>query len=221
VSEQAELLALEQRELDPGLTELDEIERLLELSARLGFVRPADDPCARILPFEGGGSYPVQYTLDHAGHHYYLRWRYGFSIDVDNEGVLEGDLETTTTNEWTFRETTVILAIVSDAILRGAPLSELEFPDSPAAYAQHPHYHLGRAPLFCFPDDFVALHGTAAKSWCLELRDFGRWYALWNRRQQRCGVDITRHLQAPSCACGVPHLTCGVGECQQAHRTSS
>lgn len=88
-----------------------------------------DDPCAQILPFTGGGSYPTQYDVDREGHHYYLRWRYGFSIDVDDEDLLECDLDTATTNEWTFRETTMILAIVSEAIREGRSLATLVFPD--------------------------------------------------------------------------------------------
>ncbi len=207
-----ELIVLDHRDRTGALTGADQLERLLELAAEHGFPRLPDDPCARILPFHGGGAFPVQYHLDdHAGHSYYLRWRYGFSIDVDDETVLEGDLETLTTNEWTFRETTVILAIVSDAILRGAPLSALTFP-APGAYPEHPRYHLGRAPAYTCPEEFLHARGRAWNEGLLEVRDFERWYALWGRRQRLRGVEPSRTRRL-RCACGVEGRTCGVAEC--------
>lgn len=69
-----------------------ELERLLVRTAHGGFVRVPDDPCAQILPFTGGGSHPTQSDVDFGGHHYDLRWRYGFSIELDDETVLECDL---------------------------------------------------------------------------------------------------------------------------------
>ena len=208
-----ELIVLDQREragqlAGPGA--LAELERLLVLAAEHGFPRLPDDPCAGILPFTGGGSFPVQYDVDHAGHSYYLRWRYGFSIDVDDVTVLDGDLDTLTTNEWTFRETTVILAIVSDAILRGAPLSELAFP-SAADFPRHPRYHVGRAPAYCFPEALSAIAPGSA-GWTLEVRDFGRWHALWDRWQALRGLARPA-LTRRGCACGIEGLSCGVSEC--------
>lgn len=100
---------------------LDELDRLLELAARYGFPKLPDDSCAGIFQWEGGGRYPVQYTLEHQGHRYYIRYRSGFSIDVDEEDVFEGRLDTMTTNEWTFRETNVILSLLSAAISRSEP----------------------------------------------------------------------------------------------------
>jgi uncharacterized protein (TIGR02996 family) len=208
-----ELLILEHHDRMGTLTGADPLERLLELAAEHGFPRLPDDPCAGILPFYGGGSFPVQYHLDdHEGHSYYLRWRDGFSIDVDDETVLEGDLETTTTNEWTFPETTVILAIVSDAIRRGAPLSALTFPAADE-YPKHPRYHLGRAPAYTFPEAFLHERGRAWNEWLLEVRDFERWYALWDRRQRLRGIEPppTQRLR---CACGVEGLTCKISECE-------
>ena len=206
-----ELIVLDQRDRAGRLRGIDEIERLLVLAAEHGFPQLPDDPCARILPFTGGGSFPVQYDVDHGGHNYYLRWRYGFSIDVDHETVLDGDLDTLTTNEWTLRETTVILAIVSDAILRGAPLSELTFP-SADDFPRHPRYHVGPAPAYGFPEEFhAASHGTAR--WTLQARDFERWYALWDRRQALRGLPPPTFRRV-RCACGAGRLSCNVNECE-------
>jgi uncharacterized protein (TIGR02996 family) len=202
-----ELIVLGELERAGSLATLPQLDRLLELASEHGFPRLPDDPCAEIFPFTGGGAYPTQYDLDHGGHNYYLRWRYGFSIDVDDETVLEGDLDTLTTNEWTFRETTVILSIVSAAIRSGQPLSELVFPDQ-AGFRAHPRYHVGRAPFYSFPD------GLYPPGRLLEPRDFGRWYRLWERRQRLAGVPSEPPRRVWRCACGVEGLTCGVQECE-------
>jgi uncharacterized protein (TIGR02996 family) len=206
-----ELIVLDQRDRAGLLAGIDELERLLWLAAEHGFPRLPDDPCARILPFQGGGSFPVQYDVDHEGRHYYLRWRYGFSIDVDYETVLETDLDTLTTNQWTFRETTVILAIISGAIRRGAPLSALVFP-SGDALPRHPRYHLGRAPAYVLPDE-VRASAPGSDRWTLQVRDFARWYALWDWRQRLRGIAQPSFTRS-SCACGVDGLSCGVAACE-------
>lgn len=205
-----ELVILDHRERTGAMSSLAEINRLLELSAEHGFPRLPDDPCARILRFTGGGSFPTQYFVHHEGHEYYLRYRYGFSIDVDDVTVLECDLDTLTGNEWTFRETNVILAIVSDAILRGAPLSKLEFPNQ-AGIQAHPSYVVGRSPLYGLP------HGMPPEQ-TLELRDWARWNALWERRQRLLGIEPPKPVRVFGCACGVPGMSCGVRGCDQSGR---
>jgi len=211
-----ELIVLDHRERAGLLTAASELERLLALAAGHGFPHLPDDPCARILPFRGGGSYPVQYELDHEGHNYYLRWRYGFSIDVDHETVLEGDLETLTSNQWTLRETTVILAIVSDAILRGAPLSELTFP-SRDDLPRHPSYRVGRAPHYGLPEALMRDLGRGPDDWRLEARDFGRWHTLWGHLERLRG-RAPLLSDRPGCTCGVAGLSCGVAECAEAEQ---
>jgi|GEM_PF-5299388 len=200
------LILLEQRERAGEPLTVAQLDQLLELASRFGFPRLPDDPCADIFRFTGGGSFPTQYWLHHAGHEYYLRWRYGFSIEVDDETVLEGDLDTLTTNEWTFRETNVILAIVSTAIRAGSPLSELRFPDQ-AGLRTHPRYHVGRSPLYGFPDD---LYDPDRR---VELRDRHRWYHLYDRRQRLVGLAPPPARRLWRCACGAPGLTCGVTGC--------
>lgn len=203
-----ELIILDELEHAGELTTLAQLDRLLALVSEHGFPKLPDDPCAGILCFTGGGSYPVQYDLDHGGHSYYLRWRYGFSIDVDNVTVLEGDLDTLTTNEWTFRETTAILAIVSAAIVSGQPLATLVFPDQ-AGFQAHPHFQLGRAPHYSFPD------GLYDQRRVLEVRDFGRWHLLWKRRLHLAGIPPAAPKRVLRCDCDVLGLTCGVPGCDR------
>jgi uncharacterized protein (TIGR02996 family) len=208
-----ELVLLDSRDRLGALATPAEMERLLHLSAEHGFPRLPDDPDAHILDFEGGGAYPVQYTAYHGGHSYYLRWRYGFSIDVDDEGAFEGDLDLST-NEWTFRETNVILSIVSAAIHAGMPLSELTFPDE-AGIRSHADYRVGRCPPYGFPAPFELPEGASVRR-TLALRDFARWHALHRRWQRALGVHAPEPPPGPGCACGVAGLRCfwGTGVCR-------
>lgn len=207
-----EILGLQERWSAGEALGLAEVERFMALTAEHGFVYVPDDPCAGILPFTGGGSYPTQYDVDHEGHHYYLRWRYGFSIDVDDVDVLECDLDTLTTNEWTFRETNVILAIVSEAIREGRPLSTLTFPDQ-AGFRAHPRYHAGRCPHFVFPESFMNERGLVHWAWAIEVRDWPRWYALWNRRCELLGVESSYAIGEAGCRCGVLGMSCRIDGC--------
>lgn len=180
-----ELILLDHREhtTPGGLTDRAALMRLLVLAAEHGFPRLPDDPDARILPFEGGGHYLVQYELDYQGHNYYLRWRdEDFSIYIDNEIAFECALELANEEEWTDEETNVILAIVSDAILSGVPLSGLALPDS-AGIRAHPDYRVGRCPGYVFPAEFMASLGLDTLDWALPRRDRDHWYALWRRVQ--------------------------------------
>lgn len=175
-----ELIVLDHQDRTTGgIQDADRLWQLLVLSAEHGFLRLPDDPDSRILPFRGGGSFPVQYELDHEGHDYYLRWRYGFSIDVDHETVLECDLDLQD-NEWTDEQTNVMLAIVSEAIRAGAPLSELTFPDA-AGFRAHPSHRAGPCPAYCLPDEFMNRLDLDPLHFTLLARDRGRWYDLWGR----------------------------------------
>jgi len=201
-----ELIVLDEAERAGSTMTIEALDRLLALAAAHGFPRLPDDPCADVFRWAGGGAYPVQYSLDHGHHRYYLRWRYDFSIDVDDITVLETPLDTLTTNEWTFCETTVILAIVSAAIRNAAPLSGLVFPDE-AGIRAHPRFHPGRSPLYGFPD---GLYNPALQ---LELRDHPRWHQLWRRRQLLAGIPPVPSVRQFGCRCGVAGLTCGVVGC--------
>jgi uncharacterized protein (TIGR02996 family) len=202
-----ELIALDHRARTSELS-LPQVDRLLELSAEHGFPHLPDDPCASILRFTGGGSHPTQYETTCEGHHYYLRHRYGFSITVDDGEEIELELNSVDDNQWTFRETTVILSIVSEAIVTRAPIAGLRFPDE-AELRAHPRFHVGRAPLYDFPAELV---GARERGWLLELRDYSRWYGLWRMRQRLLGrrPDPVRTMR---CACGAPELTCRVPGC--------
>jgi uncharacterized protein (TIGR02996 family) len=204
-----ELVLLDTRDRTGALATPAEMERLLHLSAEHGFPRLPDDPDAHILDFRGGGSYPVQYTGYHDGHSYYLRWRYGFSIDVDDEVALEGDLDLSS-NEWTFRETNVILSIVSAAIHAGAALSELTFPDA-GGIRSHPDYRVGRCPTYGVFPPFELPEGATRKR-TLACRDFARWHALHRRWQRALGVDRPEPPPKAGCGCGVAGLRCDLGK---------
>lgn len=198
-----ELILLDHRERKGEIGGSAELGRLLELAAEHGFPRLPDDPDAAILRWRGGGSYPVQYDLDHDGHRYYLRWRYGFSIDVDDVTVLECDLDLGC-NEWTFREANAILAIVSAAVTSGASLAELTFPDE-AGFRTHPSYRVGRCPTYAFPHELMRARGLEDHDWTLDCRDHARWYDLWNWLQ----TGRRPEPRPPRCRCGVPGLSCG------------
>ena len=186
--ERGELILLEhhERAAPEGLTDPVALERLLILAAEHGFLRLPDDPDADVLPFHGGGSFPVQYRLDaYQGHNYYLRYRHGsFSITIDDDHQTEvyPELDVSGDGEWTVEETNVILAIVSQAIRDGTPLGELVFPAGDDMRA-HSHYRTGRCPTYCFPTGFQ-------NELSLDARDHGRWYALW-ARLQRLTTDPT------------------------------
>jgi len=205
------LIILDRRDAQGALDTRTGVERLLELASIHGFPRLPHDPCAHVLRFSGVGSFPTQYHVTHEGHDHDLRWRYGFTIDVDDVTVFEGHLDTLTTNEWTFRETNVILAIVSAAIRAGAPLADLVFPDQ-AGFLAHPSFHLGRSPSYGFPESY-----DTARS--LEVRDFGRWHGLYRRRQRLLGIEPPP-LDERSCACGVEGLSCGVLGCDLSATTT-
>lgn len=176
-----ELIVLDERERERPIDEAEALERLLVLVAQHGFPLLPDDPDERMPPWWGGGSYPVQYEVDHGGHHYYLRYRSGnFSIDVDDVEVAAPELDVVGDGEWTDSETNMILTIVSDAILAGAPLDRLVFPARTAMH-RHPAYRLGRFPQYVLPGDFVAAHRVEWRDWLLRARDRDRWYDLWKR----------------------------------------
>lgn len=196
-----EVIMLDQRERAGEALTLPELDRLLELAATHGFPWLPDDPCAGIFRFEGYGPMPMQFWLDHGGHNYFLHARYNFTIYVDHVLVFEDSLATRWSGDWTFRETNVILAVVSAAITSGQPLSEIEFPDDLEA---HPRYHPGRSPLQGFPGP--GPHRP------LELRDYPRCHALWDQRQRLAGIE-PRPFTPRRCACGVEGLSCRVEGC--------
>ena len=117
-----------------------------------------------------------------------------------------------TTNEWTFRETTVILSIVSEAIREGRPLSTLTFPDQ-AGFRAHPHYHAGPCPSFVFPESFMSERGLVHWAWSIAVRDWSRWYALWNRCCELLGVESLYAKRDVGCGCGVPGMSCRIDGC--------
>jgi len=207
-----DLLILDEREQNGELKQPDDIDRLLVLAATYGFPHPPDALDAHVLPWNGGGVYPVQYELRYREHDYYLRWRYGFSIDVDDATVWEGDLGVRD-NEWTFCETNVFLAIVSDAILEGTSLAALVFPRE-QDIRDHPCYSAGRCPTFGLDRDFLLEHGLPDKGLRLACRDFARWWGLLEKSRWLRGRGPDPGDHPPGCGCGIPRLSCGVKDCE-------
>ncbi|MDQ3297523.1 MAG: TIGR02996 domain-containing protein [Myxococcota bacterium] len=169
-----------------GLTDPDAIERLLLLSAEYSFPRARpDDP---MLPFVGGGGHPVQYEVDFAGHHYYVRYRHhSLSVSIDDGAVesaveypdgFEEDLDLPSSGEWSDDETAVILQLLSDAIRAGTPLPELVFP-----YMSQPLPVYDGGPLrgYRLPAKFTTPRGIARDRYGLAARDYHRWHWIWHR----------------------------------------
>lgn len=170
--ERGALLLLDLREQAGEALTHAELSRLVELSRRHGFLRVPDDPDAALVPFEGGGSCPVQYLVDWEGHDYYLRYRHGrFTIEVDDDhDVVDIRLPIENRGMWTYEETNVILHRVS-AVLRGGrswdtlDLSDLE--DDPA-------YRIGPHPRV----------RTGVDGGTLGARDAERWWRLRDRLRE-------------------------------------
>ncbi len=188
-----ELIVLDHRDRSTpgGLTDPDALERTLLLAAVYGF------PCARdelepMLPFSGGGSFPVQYEVHHEGRHYFVRYRHhSLSVTIDDGAIDSGvdypdgfpnDPAVLSSGEWTDDEKLVILTILSDAIRAHTPFSEILFPldDDPLPS------HAG-APLRCYalPEEFTAPRGLGPYEYGLAARDYHRWHALWDRLRHR------------------------------------
>jgi hypothetical protein len=92
-----------------------------------------------------GGSCPVQYEVDHEGHHYYVRYKHSWiTITVDNaKDVLEQGLAPDADDDgfWNDEETNVYLHLISDAI-RAGTLASLRLPTKKEAKS-HPLYVQG------------------------------------------------------------------------------
>jgi uncharacterized protein (TIGR02996 family) len=157
-------------------------ERLLRVAAERGFVAVPDDPDASVLPWEGGGGYPVQYELTWDRHHYYTRYRHhGFTVDRDGAEVLSAELDVADSGDWTSEETNFFLHLLSDAIREGR-LETLTFP-SAIDRARDPRHRLGAFPRYSLPDE---LAGSRKRT--LAARDLDRWWALharWQAARQR------------------------------------
>lgn len=184
-----ELIVLDHRDdaTPGGLAEPAALERLLLLAAVYGFPCPRNE-LEPMLPFEGGGAYPVQYEVTHGGHHYYIRYRHErLSVTIDDGAIASGvdypdgfpqDLHLLESGDWTDEETHTILTILGDAIRAGTPLAELEFPFGRQAL---PRYR--DAPLRCYalPAEFTAPRGLGRYDHGLAARDYHRWHARWAR----------------------------------------
>ncbi|MFE8598476.1 hypothetical protein [Archangium violaceum] len=107
------------------------------------------DTMTGLLPFEGGGSFPVQYELEHGGHHYYVRYRHSWlTVDVDDEEVVSLQLapQDDDDGEWSDEATHVYLHLLSDAI-RGASLESVTLPTK-SELASHPLFKKGPIPRY-------------------------------------------------------------------------
>ncbi len=104
-----------------------------------------------MLPFEGGGSTPVQYRVDYDFSEFYVRYRggilevYANAIDFSDEELqFDARLGDTYDGYWNARETNVYLTLLSDAIESGV-FNNDEFPKK-EAIRKHAHYELGPLP---------------------------------------------------------------------------
>ena len=88
------------------------------------------------------------------------------------------DLELASSDEWTEREASVILTLISDAIRAGTPLADLRFP---FASNPLPSYDGGPMRGYHLPEDFTALRGLARNRYGLAARDYQRWHSIWHR----------------------------------------
>lgn len=102
-----------------------------------------------LLPFEGGGSFPVQYDLDHGGHHYYVRYRHSWlTVDVDEKEEVclqlapAGDDD----GEWSDEATNVYLHLLSEAI-QSDSLKSVTLPTKSEVGA-HPLFKKGPIPRY-------------------------------------------------------------------------
>lgn len=108
-------------------------------------------PLEEILPFEGGGSFPVQYEVDIGDCYYYVRYRGScLTIEKNHEEVFEQNLNQALEDdgEWSDEETTVYLYLISKAIQSGE-FSSLTLPDKEQAKS-HPLYVPGPQPVYVF-----------------------------------------------------------------------
>jgi uncharacterized protein (TIGR02996 family) len=182
-----ELIVLDHRERAGQLTDPAALEQLLLLAAEYTF------PCARepdesTLPFVGGGGFPVQYELDHGGHHYYVRYRHrDLSVTIDDGAIDSGvaypeayadELDFSSDGDWVDEEAAETLAVLSDAIRAGTPFPELRFK---AMRPQLPQYDGGSRRVYRLPEDFTRPRGLARDRYGLAARDYHRWHAIWNR----------------------------------------
>jgi len=111
----------------------------------------ASSPLDEILPFEGGGSFPVQYEIDIRETNYYVRYRSSWlTIDRNDIEVFEQCLNPAddTDGEWNNEETTVYLYLISQAI-RSGDFETLTLPDKEQAKS-HPLYIPGPQPVYVF-----------------------------------------------------------------------
>ncbi|MEZ4239006.1 MAG: TIGR02996 domain-containing protein [Myxococcota bacterium] len=136
---------------------------LQALVAAHGYPHPElpPDPVAQ-LPWHGGGTHPTQYGLTHEGHHWYVRQRYGFTIDLDGVEIVDADVDWEDWNHLSPAETNVVLTVLTEAILAGDPPGALQAAFDALEPPAHPAYHAGRHPLVS----------------AVEARDYERYCAL-------------------------------------------
>ena len=102
-----------------------------------------------MLPFEGGGSCPVQYEVRHNGLHFYLRYRRGWiTIDVDDVEAFKQCLNPNDDSDgnWSDCETNVYLHVISHAI-RQSRLKSFALPTK-SEVAKHSLYKPGPLPRY-------------------------------------------------------------------------
>ena len=103
-----------------------------------------------ILPFEGGGAFPVQYDITYNNHYYYVRYRHGLiCIEKDEEtDIFEQWLDQEhQSGDWTAPETTVYLYMISQELKSGGDFSNFSLPHKKEA-PKHKMYVHGPLPRY-------------------------------------------------------------------------
>ena len=167
-----ELLVLQEREDELGV---DQLERLLVLSAEHGFMVLPDDPEADVLRFAGGSRHGergvyIEYSL-----RYWSRvWtvtetRDKLVIDVDGREARSDTPHGMIRPE----AATAVLSALSSAIHNGTALQSFALPVPGEG-------NVGRFPTEPIPDQLAARHrdGVARH---IDLRDLARWRRLFAR----------------------------------------
>jgi hypothetical protein len=104
-----------------------------------------------MLPFEGGGSCPVQYFVNFAAYEYYVRYRHGILelyrtplSSSDERLVLHCRIGDTKDGSWNARETNIYVSLLTKSICTERFVGD-DYP-SKKQVRDHPLYRLGPLP---------------------------------------------------------------------------
>ena len=167
-----------------GLADPAAIEQLLLLSAEYTFPR-ARDVAELVLPFRHLSA--AEYELSFEGTHYQVRYRRRILTITRQHGVYPATVEQFSRKQfeqveegsaWRPHEAAAILRVISDAIIAGAPLRELQFP---CCADPLPTYPAGAVRCYRLPAQFTGPRRISPTRYGLAARDHARWHSIWRR----------------------------------------